>query len=66
MCSVISARSAAASVGSMAFALPPRGFRVKNANVFAPMESAVSPMARKPFDVDRWHPMVSISTLSSL
>ena len=38
-------RSSATSVGSRARALPPRGFLVKNANVFAPISSAVRPMA---------------------
>ena len=44
----------------MALAEPPRGLRVKKANVFASMASAVFHIARYPFDVDKWHPMVSI------
>ena len=35
-----------ASAGSMGFALPPRGLRVKNWNVFAPMDTASLPMCR--------------------
>ena len=50
---VSNARSAAASAGSMALAREPRGLRVKNWNVVAPMRRAVSPIARKPPEEDR-------------
>ena len=43
-------RKAATSALSKAFAAPPRGFRVKNWNTFAPIDSAVCPMARYPPD----------------
>lgn len=56
--------SAATSLRSSARTLPPRGLRVKNAKVFAPMESAVSPMAANPFEIERWHPMVSMASPS--
>ncbi len=54
---------AAASAGSMAFALLPRGFRVKNWNVSAPMPRAVFPMARNPSAEERWQPICSIDIL---
>lgn len=43
----------APSAGSAAFAEPPLGFRVKKAKVSAPIDTAVSPIAAKPFDDER-------------
>lgn len=51
------------SSGSMAFALPPRGFLVKNWKVLAPMDSAVLPISKYPFATERWQPILSIPTL---
>ena len=43
----------ATSAGSMALALQPRGLRVKNWKVFAPMSTAVRAMAAYPFELER-------------
>ena len=43
----------AVSAGSSGLALLPRGFRVKNAKVFAPMDSAVFTITAFPPDAER-------------
>ena len=45
------------SVSSMGLALPPRGLRVKNANVFALSASARFAMARYPPAEAMWQPL---------
>ena len=47
------AMAAAASAGSSFLAREPLGLRVKNANVLAPIFSAVRTMARFPAEADR-------------
>ena len=48
----------------MAFALLPRGLRVKNWKVEAFMALAVCPMARKPSEGERWQPIWNIGVSS--
>ncbi len=59
-CSAAKARKAATSSKSRALALPPRGLRVKNWKVLAPIFTASRPMARNPLALERWHPIFSI------
>ena len=52
-CVAANSWNAAMSAGSIAFALPPRGLRVKNWNVFASIETASFAIAKKPFATDK-------------
>ena len=51
--SAASSANALTSASSIAFAFPPRGFRVKNANVLASMEAAVFAIAAYPLAEER-------------
>ena len=59
--SAMISRNLRTSSGSMSFARPPLGFRVKNWNVSAPIFTASSAMCTKPLTEDRWQPICSLS-----
>ena len=48
------------SFSSMAFAFPPRGFLVKNANVFQPFAIICFAMAVYPFEDEVWFPIYKV------